>query len=458
MPDPARQCVFPPGLLDRPITVVHDEPATSSDAGAPLLGAVDRTFGVTKGLAASIRDTRQPGKIVHALLDLVRQRVFGIACGYSDCNDSAHLREDPMQRALLGRDPVKGSPLADQSRLSRFENRVRVRDLVRMGYRLADLVIKRHRNRMRRKVVRLVTIDMDPTEDATHGQQQLSFFNGHYESWCYLPILGFLTFNDEAEQHLFAALLRPGVAKATEGAIPLLRRILPRLRKAFPQARIRVRLDGGFAGPEMLDFLEDERLEYVLGLGGNAVLLDEIEPLMEIVRARSEESGTTETLFHETDYAAKSWDGYERRVVMKAEVVRLEGRRPRDNARFVVTNLRHLPENVDRIYRERGHSENRIKELEDDLEMDRTSCTSFLANQLRILLAAAAFVLFQELRLRMSRYCAERLSVGTIRLRLLKVAGRFESSVRRIVIHLAESHVWARDWLRLARSFGAASG
>ena len=102
---------------------------------------------------------------------------------------------------------------------------------------------------------------MDPTEDATHGQQQLSFFNGHYDSWCYLPILGFLTFNDEAEQHLFAALLRPGVAKATEGAIPLLRRILPLLRGAFPKARIRVRLDGGFAGPEMLDFLEDERLE-----------------------------------------------------------------------------------------------------------------------------------------------------------------------------------------------------
>jgi hypothetical protein len=208
----------------------------------------------------------------------------------------------------------------------------------------------------------------------------------------------------------------------------------------------------------MLDFLEDERLEYVLGLGGNAVLLDEIEPLMEIVRARSEESGTTETLFHETDYAAKSWEGCERRVVMKAEVVRLEERRPRDNARFVVTNLRHLPENVYRIYRERGDSENRIKELKDDLEMDRTSCTSFLANQLRIVLAAAAFVLFQELRLRMSRYCAERLSVGTIRLRLLKVAGRFQSSVRRVVIHLAESHVWARDWLRLARSFGAASG
>jgi hypothetical protein len=141
---------------------------------------------------------------------------------------------------------------------------------------------------------------------------------------------------------------------------------------------------------------------------------------------------------------------------MKAEVTRLEGRSPRDNARFVVTNLRHSPANVYEIYRERGDCENRIKELKHDLAMDRTSCTRFLANQFRVLLTAAAFVLFQQLRLRFARTAHDRPTTGTMRLRLLKIAVRVERSARRVVMHFAASHVWAKSWLLLARSRGAA--
>lgn len=456
MSDSARQSVIFPDLLQKPLKAVFDEPATTSDGGAFLLRAIDSGLRLTRRLADRICDDRQPGKIVHGLLDLVRQRVFGIACGYADCNDVARVGQDPMQKMLLGRDPLGEEGLATQSTLSRFENRVRIVDLYRMGMELMDVVIGRQRKRLGRRKVKLITIDMDPTEDKTHGAQQLSLFNGHYDSWCYLPMLGFLTFNDEAEQYLFAALLRPGLAPASKGAIGILRRVLPRLREDFPRARIRVRLDGGFANPALLTFLEEERVQYLIGIGRNSVLKRRIEPLMRRVRRASKKTGETETEFGETSYAASSWKKHERRVIMKAEVVQLADREPKDNARFVVTNLRHSPENVYKIYRQRGDSENRIEELKNDLEMDRTSCTSFWANQLRVLLTAAAYVLFQELRWRAARGTGERSSVGTLRLRLIKIGARVERSVRRFVLHLSDHHPWANQWRQLALACGAA--
>lgn len=271
-----------------------------------------------------------------------------------------------------------------------------------------------------------------------------------------MPLLAFVSFDEEPEQHLVGAMLRGGRASASEGAIPTLKRLLPRLRRAFPRARLRIRLDGGFAGPEMLEFLEGEKLEYIVAIGRNSVLSRKIEPLMKRVRRATKKTGVTETEFGETSYAAKSWRKNQRRVIMKAEVVRHEGRSPRDNARFVVTNLRHSPENVYQLYRERGDSENRIKELKHDLEIDRTSCTRFLANQLRVLLTAAAYTLFQQLRVKLVRRADDRPTVGTMRLRFLKIAARVESSVRRVVLHFAESHAWAAQWLALARSVGAA--
>jgi len=457
MSNSGTQCVVFPELFDRPVQARFDEPGTSVDGGAVLLAGLDRGLRLTERLAGALRDGRQLGKVVHGLVDLVRQRVFGLACGYADCNDASALRHDPIHKLLLERDPLEGAGLADQSTLSRFENAAGPRDLYRMGSELMDVVIEQNRKRLRARRVKRITIDLDPTEDPTHGHQQLALFNGHYDAWCYLPLLAFVTFDDEPEQQLVAAILRSGRAAASEGAIPMLRRLLPRLRQAFPRARLRICLDGGFAGPEMLDFLEQERIEYILAIARNSVLSRRIEPLMKRVRRATKQSGQTETEFGETSYAAKSWGKKQRRVVMKAEVVRLEDRSPRDNARFVVTNLRHSPANVYQLYRDRGDSENRIKELKNDLEMDRTSCTRFLANQLRVLLTAAAFVLFQQMRIRLTRRTQEeRPTVGTMRLRLLKIAARVESSARRVVLHFSASHAWATQWMLLARSCGAA--
>jgi hypothetical protein len=316
-------------------------------------------------------------------------------------------------------------------------------------------MVARHRKRLRGRA-RRITVELDPTDDPTHGGQQLTFFNGHYDTWCYLPVAGFLQFDDEPEQYLFAYVLRPGNANAKLGAIGILRRILARLRRAFPKAKLQVRLDGGFAGPELFDFLDDERVEYVVAMASNSVLKRLAEPLMKQARRLSKRSGETAHIYGECRYAARSWSRG-RRVIIKAEVVRLAGREPKDNPRFVVTNLRRVPQRVyETVYCQRAHIENRIKELHYGLAIDRTSCTSFWANQLRVLLTAAAYVLMQELRLRAKRTGCASAQVTTLRERLFKLGAWLERSVRRIVIHLPDHAPWRSEWCRVARALGAA--
>ncbi len=329
-------------LFGTPVVARFDQPDSSSDGGALLLKACDQRLGLTAAIAACVSDTRQPGKVVHSFHDRVRQRVFGIACGYEDCNDAGRLADDPMQKLLVERDPIAGEALASQSTLSRFENALGPKALMRMGNALTDTVIARHRKRLKGRAKR-ITVELDPTDDPTHGAQQLAFFNGHYDTGCYLPVAGFVQFDAEPEQYLFAYLLRPGNADAKRGAIGLLRRILARLRAAFPKARVLVRLDGGFAGPELFDYLEAERVDYGVAMAGNAVLKRLAEPLMKKVRRLSKRSQQTEHLYGECPYAAGSWSRG-RRVIIKAEVVRLGDRDPKDNPRFVVTNLRRVPQ------------------------------------------------------------------------------------------------------------------
>ena len=453
--DSTRQTVLFRDLSSRPVVAKFDQRHGSSDGGAILLQACDRRLRVTERLIEAIDDRRQSGKVRHAIGDLLRQRLYAIACGYPDGNDASRLGGDPIQKLLCDRDPVRGEDLASQPTLSRFENSVGRADLYRMGMALAATVIERHRRRLGRKVKR-ITIDLDPTDDPTHGAQQLTFFNGHYDTWCYLPAAGFLTFNAEAEQYLFAYVLRPGNVVASVGAIGILSRLLPRLRAAFPRARLRVRLDGGFAAAAVFAFLEAEGLEYVVAMAKNKVLERRAARLMGTARRLSRESGKTAHLYSECRYAARTWP-QRRRVVIKAEIVRHPGREPKDNPRFVVTNLTASPRHLyEAVYCARGDIENRIKELHHGLEIDRTSCSRFLANQLRGLLTAAAYVLFQELRLHAARTAFARAQVTTLRERLLKLGAWVQSSVRRIVLHLPASFPYFRDWQQIARTLGAA--
>ena len=437
----------------KPVVAAFDMPHASSDGGAVLLKSLDTQLQLTKRLAGCLVDQRQPGKVQHQTLELVRQRVFGLACGYADCNDAERLADDVIHKLLLDRDPIAGRALASQPTLSRFENAVGWQQLRDMAHVLADTVIETQRRRLKGRATR-ITIDLDPTDDPTHGQQEFTFFNGHYDTWCYLPIVATVTFNDEPEQFAVASVLRPGNAPATRGARGILRRLLAKLRDAFPKATFRVRLDGGFAHPKLFAFLEQQQVEYVVAMACNARLEKRARRLMGKARMLSKATGQTAHLYGETRYAARKWKR-KRRVIIKAEVVRHPGRDPKNNPRFVVTNLPDDPETIYQLYCGRGDVENRLKELHHGLEMDRTSCEHFLANQFRVLLTLAAYVLFQELRRRAVGTACAHAQVTTLRERLVKVAVWVQSSVRRIVLHFPTTFPWLPTWRRIARAVGA---
>jgi hypothetical protein len=452
-------CLLFPDIFDRPVVAKFDQRQGSSDGGAILLQAAERRLGLTSALAGCLRDDRQAGKVQHGLRELITQRVMAIALGYEDANDAARLASDPIHKLLVGRDPVDGEDLASQPTLSRFENAPDRKELLRMTEALADRVIERHRRRLHGRA-RRITIDLDPTEDPTHGAQQLSFFNRHYDSHCYLPMVCFLTFDGEAEQYLAAAVLRPGNAPGSAGALGILRRLIERVGDAFPKARIRVRLDGGFASPKVLDFLDCEpKVEYLVNLASNAVLKRKVKSAMRRARRASKISGQTEHVYGECRYATRKTWPWKRRVIYKAEVVRAANKEPKDNPRFVVTNLKQDPQWIyEQVYCQRGDVENRIKELHEGMQIGRTSCSDFLANTFRVLLTAAAYVLMQEMRLRLARTNHARAQVATLREHFLKLGAQVVATVRRIVVHFPQAFPYRDSFLRLALSLGAQSG
>ena len=446
-----------PEICSKPVVLEFDQRQGSSDGGAVLLKAAEHRYGLIASMAGCLRDPRQAGKVDHSLRDLFAQRVFSIGCGYADANDSARLAADPMHKMLLDRDPVTGLDMASQPTLSRFENAAGSRQLYNMGAALAESVIERHATRLHHRA-RLVTIDLDPTDDPTHGAQQLSFFNSHYDNACYLPMMGFVTFNDEADQYLCAAVLRPGNVTASAGAVGIVRRLMALVRNSFPKARIRIRLDGGFANPELLSFLDSEPgVEYVVAMASNAVLNRKAEEAMQYARVLAGLTDQTERVYSEARYAAGSWKR-ERRVIIKAEVVRAEEKAPKDNPRFVITNMKQTPQWLyEQVYCQRGEIENRIKELHA-MEIDRTSCSLFWANQFRVLLTAAAYVLMQELRLSAAGTNCARAQVWTLRERFLKLGARVMISVRRMVVHLPQSFPFLATFRRMAMELGASTG
>jgi len=446
-----------PEIFAKPVILEFDQRQGSSDGGAVLLKAAETRYGLIAGMSGCLLDSRQAGKVDHSLRDLFAQRVFSIACGYADANDSARLAADPMHKILLDRDPVTGLDMASQPTLSRFENAVGSRQLYHMGALLAESVIERHAQRLHHHA-RLITIDLDPTDDPTHGAQQLSFFNSHYDNACYLPMMGFVTFNDEADQYLCAAVLRPGNVTATAGAVGILRRLMALIRSSFSKVRIRVRLDGGFANPQLLAFLDAEAgVEYVVAMASNAVLNRKAEEAMEIARLLAGLTDQTEHVYDEVRYAAGSWK-QDRRIIIKAEVVRADHKEPKDNPRFVITNMKQTPQWLyEEVYCQRGEIENRIKELHA-MQIDRTSCTRFWANQFRVLLTAAAYVLMQELRLSAAATDCARAQVWTLRERFLKLGARVILSVRRIVVHLPQSFPFLTTFRNMALELGASLG
>jgi len=439
-------------IFRKPVESKFDSALRTSDGGSSLLGAIDRRTKLTESLCRGLADRRDPNRVEHTLQDLFRQRVYSIALGYADGNDSARIGQDPLMKLNCGRGPADGRGLASQPTISRFEHSLSGREVVAVGRALEDAVVERIRQRHTRP--KLITIDLDPSVDPTHGQQPFAFFNGHYDTWCYLPMFGFITVHGDPEQYLFHARLRPGRAKEMRGTITLVQRIVRKLRSAYKRPRIRIRLDAGFCGPQLFEALEHLKVEYVVAMAENSVLTGLAECDMCRARALVEELDDSVALFNDGRYKAKSWER-ERRVVYKAEVVRAAGKADRDNARFLITNLRNKPMRTWEIYCQRGDRENRIKELKNDLEIDRTSCTSFIANQVRVLMTATAYLLYQELRCALADTELAHAQVATLRLRLFKIGATVTESCRRIIVSMSSSHPWKDLW-RLAAARVAA--
>lgn len=441
MTDCSLQLTLTP-LSDKPVWVRNDGGAITSNAGVLLLRAVDERLGLTARLAACLPDGREPGKVQHSVLRLLRQRLYQIACGYEDCNDADQLRRDPAFKLAVGQAPGQRD-LASQPSLSRLENAVDSKDCRRLGQVLLESYTQRHRAARPRQIV----LDVDATDDPTHGQQSFSAYHGFYQEHCYLPLLVFAQREGQPEQELLVALLRPGNRHAGHRALAVLKRVVAHLRQAFPRCRLHLRADSGLALPEVYDGCEQLQLPYTLSLPRNPRLQRLAEPWLQQAREQYAQCQSNVQVFGAFWYAAEGWP-HERRVIVKAEVMP-QG----ENLRFVVTSDRkRSPRAIYKFYAQRGDPENRIKELKHGVHADRLSCHTFWANQFRLLLYAAAYVLLQALRAGLAGTELARAQVTTLQLRLLKVGARVIESVRRVWVHLPSTYPCPHLWQRLARA------
>jgi hypothetical protein len=417
-----------------PLLAAFDAGRLTSDGGLPWLAEADTALALCDTLANCLRDWRQRrGR--HDLRTLVRQRVLQIACGYADQDDATTLRHDPLFKLVCGRLPDSGAPLASQPTLSRLENAVDRHTSERLAAALVALYL---RQRGTAGAPAQILLDLDGTDDPVHGQQEGAAYHGYYRQHMYHPLL---VFDGETGQ-LITAVLRPGNAHASRFVVLVLRRLLHALRAAWPQVAVRIRADSGFAAPRLYRWCEQAGVDYTIGLIPNPVLEREAAPLLADAQAQSAaEDGAKVRLAGETRYQAGSWE-QARRVVYKAEVLTAG-----PNTRFVVTtDATTVPLDVYDTYVDRGQAENFIKDFKNALLADRLSDHRFWANQFRLLLHAAAYGLLHTLRGWLAATEAAQYQFDTLRLRLLKVAGRVRELPARIALHLASSHPGEPLW------------
>ena len=413
----------------------------TSDAGLLFLAQADRKLGLSEHLAAQIVDRREPGKVVHKVLDLLRARIYALAAGYEDANDLDSLKDDPALRLSCGKKLSRPQALGSQPTISRLENSLDSKDLVCLAIALAELVIAQ----LPKKTKALV-LDVDATDDACHGQQEFEFFNGYYDSHCYVPLLLYVTAED-GRQRLLSALLRPGNASATVGLLGLLRRAIALLRARFPKVSITLRADSAFGQEAVLSLCGEQQIGYVLGLPQNRRLRTLSAALEEAVKKEAADKKENVRRFARFTYQADSW-GQAEPVVCKVEWLS-----DKLNVRYLVHNrCDPTGEATYRFYCERGDRENRIKEIKQDLFSGRTSCCRFLANQFRLLLSAAACVLWNAVQEALSGTAWANTQIGTLRLRLVKVGARVVGTCRHIWLHLPSSYPFQPLWEHLYRT------
>ncbi len=394
----------------------------TSEAGLLLLREFDQRLGLTTGLKELLVDQRDVRYIEHSALALLRQRIYQIAAGYEDTNDATFLRRDPTLRAVVSR---RGEPLASQPTLSRLENAVPW-ESIRLFERQGLEWFCGHGEK--RKAGEEIVLDIDSTADPTHGQQQLSFFNAHYDSYIYHPLLIF----EGKSGVLLASCLRPGDVSGTRQLLPRLRPVVARLRRRWPKCRVALRADGGFCNPTLLDYAEYADCAYAIGMPRNPKLEARAAKLRRRAERLWRERGQAARVYTDFFYKAHSWSR-PRRIVAKCEYTALGA-----NLRFLVTNRVGTADEIFAWYNQRGQAENFIKELKHDVAADRLSCSAYRANAFRLQLHALAYnllVLFRDRLLKGTELA--RATIEQVRLRLFKLGARVRHSCRRLWFHLA---------------------
>lgn len=394
----------------------------TSDAGALLLRELDRRMGLVDAINNCIPDPRNPIYTIHQQRTMLAQRIFGITLGYEDLNDHQSLREDPLFQIISERGIKDELPLASPPTLCRLENRVDREALTEIAKVFVEAFISSYT-----KDPDLLILDFDATDDPVHGNQQMRFFHGYYDNYCFLPLYVF------CGSQLLVAYLRPSNIDPALHSRAILKLLVERIRKLWPNVKIIFRGDSGFCRWRLMRWCDRNNVGYIIGLAGNAVLERLSQQWTDQSGMQFEQTGQKQRIFGQFMYAAETWD-CQRRVIVKAEHL------PQGpNHRFVVTNLDGQPQKLyDELYCQRGEAENKIKEQQLHLFADRTSCHDFVANQFRVLLSAAAYILMDTLRREgLANSELANAQVGTIRLKLLKVGARVVHSVRRIVVHLA---------------------
>src|SRR6266516_142901 len=393
-----------PAVSRKKITAAFEGGRLTSNGGVMLLAMADRRIGVAEKLSLVFPERRDATRIVHSLADMIRARMFAIACGYEDSDDLDHLRADPAFKLACGRLP----------------------EVIRLTYALVDLWMDSYT-----RVPSAVTLDIDDTVDVVHGYQQLSLFNAHYDERCFLPIHVY----DTERSRPVAVVLRPGKTPSGVEVRSHLRRLVRRIRRRWPETHITFRGDGHYARPEAMTWCEQNGIDYIFGLSGTKPLAQKVDEVADAIRTdRAVNNKAVVRGYTETRHAAGSWDR-ERRVVARIEATELGL-----DTRYVVTSLGIGSAQwiYDSLYCARGQAENLIKLHKTQLASDRTSCRSALANQVRLVFHTAAYWLMLTVRDAIPKIrdlaTAE---FATLRHRLLKIAARVVETKSRVRLAFA---------------------
>ena len=445
MSDDTTQPFLFPAVARKKVTAAFDGGRLTSDGGVMLLAGAERRLGIAERLAALIADPRNPLFVTHSVADILRARMLAIACGYEDADDLDHLRTDPGFKLACGRLPDSGRDLCSQPTMSRWENAPTLREVMRLSYAMLDAYCASYA-----RPPKAVTLDIDDTVDVVHGHQQLSLFNAHHDERCFMPIHVY----DVATSRPVAVLRRPGKTpsgpEVRRHVRRHVRRLVRRIRMHWPHTRLTLRGDGHYGRPEVMAWCEANAVDYIFGLPGNAVLNRLLEEVADDVRVRrAEAQAPVLRRYAETRYGAKSW-GCERRVS-----ARIEASTMGLDIRCVVTNIASGSAEwlYDTLYCARGQAENLIKLHKSQLASDRTSCRSPLANQVRLVLHTAAYWLMLTVRDAIpSPHPLAAAEFTTLRMRLLKIAGRVTETATRVRIAFAAACPEGELFRGIARS------